>query len=87
MAGHKGVRILLVVYASKDLLLEHCDMANAYMRGRIDVLIVVRQPTDWYRIKKGLHHHCPLQKSLFSVEQTGRVWSDVIHEEPPILDF
>ncbi len=46
VASHETIPIILSFAASSDFILEVGDVANAYLYGKIDVPVYIRQPTN-----------------------------------------
>lgn len=46
VACHEAIRILFAYAAAFDLQIEGADISNAYLYGKIDIPIIMQQPTN-----------------------------------------
>lgn len=71
VAAHESIQILLSISASKNLLLEGCDITNVYRYGYIDVPIIMHQSKDSFETLAQPGQYCLLQKPLYGARQVG----------------
>ena len=68
-------RVLLAVAAARDLELWQMDVKNAFLHGKIDREIYMRQPEGY---EDGSNRVCKLVKSLYGLKQSPRVWYEAL---------
>lgn len=54
-------------------MLNQIDVSNAFLHGNLDERVVVTQPAG-FEDHKFLNHVCLLQKSLYGLKQSPRMW-------------
>ena len=77
LASHETLRLLLACTASQGLILEGADVANAYLYGKLDVTIIMEQPTDSTGKQAKPGYVCELQNSLYGAVQAGEIWGSL----------
>ena len=68
-------RVLLAIAAARDLELWQMDVKNAFLHGKIDREIYMRQPEGY---EDGSGRVCKLVKSLYGLKQSPRVWYEAL---------
>ena len=66
--------IILALAAIEDLELRTIDISHAFINGDIDTEIYMRQP-EGFR-EGGSEKVCRLNKSLYGLKQSPRLWSE-----------
>ena len=70
---HTSIRLLLAIVAQFDLELEQMDVRTAFLHGKLEEQIYMRQPEGY--IQKGQEGMvCLLRKSLYGLKQSPRQW-------------
>ncbi|EPZ35576.1 Integrase, catalytic core domain-containing protein [Rozella allomycis CSF55] len=70
----QSVRILIALGVQLDWHMHQMDMVTAYLNGTLDTMIYMKQPEGF--IKEGSENLvCDLQKSLYGLKQSGRLWN------------
>ncbi|KAL7282957.1 LOW QUALITY PROTEIN: hypothetical protein ACG7TL_002375 [Trametes sanguinea] len=73
VAKLSSIRTILALAARYDWELEQMDVKSAYLNGRLDEEIYMRQPPG--SAPAGLEHLvCRLKKTLYGLKQAGRGW-------------
>ena len=74
------LRTLLNVSVHENLMVHQMDVKTAYLNAPIDYEIFVEQP-EGFEEKDcvGNTLYCKLNKSLYGLKQSGRMWNSVIH--------
>lgn len=68
-------RILLSVAAKKKYQVKHFDIKTAFLNGKLDEVIYMKQPPG-FEIDNRV---CKLTKSLYGLKQAARQWNNEIH--------
>ena len=71
-----SVRIIMDLCVRENLFIHQMDVRNAYLNSKIDYEIFVEQPPGF--IKKGKNGEdlvLKLNKSLYGLKQSGRLWN------------
>ena len=68
------IRIVLALAAIEDLDLRSVDISHAFINGDIDAEIYMKQPEGYEQ--GGPNHVCKLNKSLYGLKQSARLWSE-----------
>ena len=72
-----SIRVLMQIAVQHDLLLHQMDVKTAYLNANIDYEIYIEQPQGF---KKGENRVCYLNKSIYGLKQSGRMWNNVLNE-------
>lgn len=78
VAKHSTFRILLSVAASRDMAVYHFDAKTAFLNGELQEEIYMRQPPG-YAIEGAEEKVCLLNKSIYGLKQSARVWNETLH--------
>jgi hypothetical protein len=77
-----SVRMLMQIAADFDLTLHQLDVRTAYLNAPLDCEIYMNQPKG-YELEEPagskVRMVCRLQKSLYGLKQSGRMWNLVLH--------
>ena len=77
VAKMMSIRIILAVAASECFNVHQLDVNNAYLNGKIDIEIYMRQPPG-FKDKDRPDAVLRLSKSLYGLKQAGRIWYEVV---------
>jgi Reverse transcriptase (RNA-dependent DNA polymerase)/gag-polypeptide of LTR copia-type/GAG-pre-integrase domain len=69
------LRILLGVSASKGWVVHQLDIKTAFLHGKADLDIYMRQPSGF---EDGMNAVCKLRKTLYGLKQAPRAWYFVL---------
>jgi len=72
VASHEGLRLILAIAAHRNLILEGGDIANAYLYGTLDVLVIIQQLTNSSGVLMYPSMDCMLTKSMYDLNRLGR---------------
>ena len=80
-----SIRTVLALSATEDLYLRSIDISHAFINGKLEEEIYMRQP-------EGYHFGNPgdvlrLRKSLYGLKQAPRVWNQTLHKKLKDLGF
>jgi Reverse transcriptase (RNA-dependent DNA polymerase) len=78
------LRILLGVAACKSWIVHQLDIKTAFLHGKADLDIYMRQPSGFH---DGHEQVCKLQKTLYGLKQAPRAWYFVLKGVLNELDF
>jgi transposase InsO family protein len=74
---YASLRCLFALAAHYDWEVHHMDVKSAYLNGKLEETIYMRQPEGF--VKAGQEHLvCKLQKGLYGLKQAGRTWNQTI---------
>ena len=73
MVRHTSIRVLLAIVANQDLELEQLDVKTAFLHGRLEENILMKQP-EGFEFQGKERHDCQLQRSLYGLKQSPRQW-------------
>ena len=79
-ANMTSIRTVMQIAAQNDLILHQMDVKTAYLNAPIDCEIYMEQP-DGFR-KNGVNGEklvYKLNKSLYGLKQSGRMWNQLLH--------
>lgn len=79
VAKQTTLRILLSVAAKKDMKVIHLDAKTAFLNGTLDETIYMKQPPG-FLVEDQETQVCLLQKSIYGLKQSARVWNQTVHE-------
>lgn len=83
---YSSLRALLAIAAHYDLEIHQMDVKTAFLNGKIDKEIYMRQPEG--HVTSGQENLvCRLNKGLYGLKQAGRLWYERIHAELVALGF
>ena len=69
----KTVRIILALAAQLGMKAKQYDVETAFLNGKLDQEIYMEQPEGFV---KGANLVCKLQKSLYGLKQSPRIWNE-----------
>ena len=79
-ARMSSVRILAQLAVQYDLHVHQMDVKSAYLNAPIDCEIYMEQPQGFQKTgPNGGKLVCKLQKSLYGLKQSGRMWNSLLH--------
>ena len=73
-----GFRMLVALAALHNLELHHLDVQTAFLHGELSEEIYMQQP-PFFEDSTYPHHVCRLQKSIYGLKQSPRVWYHKLH--------
>ncbi len=73
------VRTLIALAAASGQLLHQVDVETAFLHGRLEEEVYMKQPPG-YEDKNKPNHVCRLDKSLYGLKQSPRAWNLALHE-------
>ena len=79
-----SLRIMLAIAATEDLEVHQLDIVNAYINGMLEELIYM-EPPDALGLRQD--QVLLLQRSIYGLKQSGRVWYNNIYSELRKLGF
>jgi hypothetical protein len=71
------LRVLITYAGQNGLKLKHFDIATAFLNGDLNEDIYMRQPTG-YIVEGSEHLVCKLEKSIYGLKQSARMWNKKI---------
>jgi hypothetical protein len=71
------IRCLLSIVAAEDLHLHQMDVDSAFLYGTLEETIFMEQPIGFIN-EKHLNHVCRLNKSLYGLKQSPRIWNELL---------
>ena len=77
-------RLLLALAARYDLEVQMIDVKGAYLNGKLDEEIYMKQPEGF---TDGTNCVLKLHKTIYGLTQSGRVWNNRLHKEFKKLNF
>ena len=76
-----SIRIILVIAAAEDLVVESIDIDTAFLNAGISEVIYLEQPQGFrQRGPNGEELVCKLQKAIYGLKQASRNWNLTINE-------
>ena len=72
-----SIRALMQCSVQYDLIVHQLDVKTAYLNANIDCNIFMEQPEGFE--KGGNNMVCHLNKSIYGLKQSGRMWNKVLH--------
>ena len=80
------IRLILALACRYNLELRHIDIKGAYLNGKLDDDVYMRQPEGF--VSEGQEHLvCKLNKGIYGLKQSGRVWHRTLKEGLERLGF
>lgn len=78
VARFESIRTLLSLAVQYDLKLHQMDVQNAFLNGKLEENIFIRQPKGF--IVSGKENcYCKLNKSLYGLKQSSRCWNSELN--------
>lgn len=77
VAMQSTFRVLLTVAGHKQLQVRHIDVRNAYLYGRLEEEVFMRQPPG-YAVPGKEDLVCRLHRSLYGLKQSAKVWHSTV---------
>ncbi|KAK9067917.1 hypothetical protein SSX86_012028 [Deinandra increscens subsp. villosa] len=68
---HNSIRIMLAITAVNNYELQQLDVKTAFLHGNLDESIYMKQPPGY---EQGENQVCLLQRSLYGLKQSPRMW-------------
>nr|KYP62383.1 Retrovirus-related Pol polyprotein from transposon TNT 1-94 [Cajanus cajan] len=68
---HTSIRVLLAIVANQDMELEQLDVKTAFLHGRLEENILMKQP-EGFEVQGKEGYVCQLQRSLYGLKQSPR---------------
>lgn len=79
VAAQTTLRVLLTIAGEKKMTVRHWDVKNAYLHGHLKEDMYMQQPRGFVESgKESLV--CKLNRSLYGLKQSARVWNDTISQ-------
>lgn len=73
VAKQVTLRTLLTVASQRQMVVKHMDVKTAYLHGKLDETIYMRQPEGY--AMGGPNTVCLLKRSIYGLKQSARVWN------------
>ena len=81
-----SIRLILALACRYNLELRHIDVKGAYLNGILEDEVYMKQPEGF--VEKGKEHLvCKLNKGIYGLKQSGRVWHETLRREMEKLGF
>jgi hypothetical protein len=80
-----SLRSILALAAIEDLILYSVDISNAFLHGKLEEEIYMKQPEGF--VEKNPQWVLRLLKSLYGLKQAGRVWIQTLHRALTTMNF
>lgn len=77
-------RLFLTIAGQKNLLIKHFDAKTAFLNGDLKEEVYMQQPEGFQRDNDLV---CKLNKSLYGLKQSAKVWNDKVDEILSKYDF
>lgn len=71
----ESLRLILAIGNALDLEIDQMDVVGAYLHGKLDEEIYMRQPAGF---DDGSGQVCKLKRALYGLRQAGREWNKVL---------
>ena len=78
VARFESVRTLLSLAVQYDLKLHQMDVQNAFLNGKLEENIFIKQPKG-FEVAGKEHCYYKLNKSLYGLKQSSRCWNSELH--------
>jgi len=76
VASLATLRMVLAIVAKQDLEIDQGDVISTFLNGKIDTLVFLLQPEGF---KLGLHKYCRLNKTIYGLCQSARMWYSILN--------
>jgi hypothetical protein len=86
VANIDSIRLLLAFAAANDFEIHHVDVKTAFLNGKLEETIYMRQPEGFVAAGKE-HWVWELHKTLYGLRQSGRVWYQKLRDALLELGF
>ena len=81
-----SIRLILALACRYDLELRQIDVKGAYLNRKLKEDVYMKQPEGY--IEKGKEHMvCKLNKGVYGLKQSGRVWHETLKREMERIGF
>ncbi len=84
VAAFRSLRILFALTARFSLSLFQLDVVAAFLNGKLDHEIFMKQPRGY---EDGTPRVCRLNKAIYGLKQSSRLWNAELHSTLVDLDF
>lgn len=74
---YETIRMLFAIAAEKQLYMHHIDISNTYLNSKLEENIFMKQP-EGFISKKYPEKVLKLQKAIYGLKQSGRVWNSTL---------
>ncbi len=81
-----SIRTLLAMAAIEDWEIHQCDIENAYLNGKLDRAVYMKQPIGLAKPNTE-HLVMKLKKGVYGLRQAGRIWFQTMSEALKQLNF
>jgi transposase InsO family protein len=81
-----SIRFILALASHYDMELRQIDVKGAYLNGKLEELVYMRQP-EGFVIEGKEDFVCKLNKGVYGLKQSGRVWYQTLRAELEKLGF
>ena len=82
-----SIRFILAYACQNDLELKQVDIKGAYLNGQLDDDDVYMRQPDEFIIEGKEDLVCKLNKSMYGLKQSGRVWHHTLHSKLQKIGF
>ena len=81
-----SIRLILALACRYDMELRQINVKGAYLNGKLNDIVYMKQPEGF--VKEGEEHLvCQLNKGMYGLKQSGRVWHQTLKHELEKLGF
>jgi len=81
-----SIRMILALASKFNLELRQVDVKGAYLNGKLEEEVYMQQPEGFVK-KQNEHMVCKLNKGIYGLKQSGRVWHHTLRHEMEKLGF
>lgn len=81
---YDSLRYLAALAVKYDMHIHQMDAVSAYLNGRLKETVYMQQPEMF---NDGSKKVCKLEKSIYGLKQSGRVWNETINNELVQMGF
>ena len=83
-----SIRMLMQIAVQNNYVVHQMDVCSAYLNANIDCELYIEQPPGFViKSKNDQKLVCKLNKSLYGLKQSGRMWNNVLHNFLLSLEF